>query len=52
MKHLKEAKQESTKARLLQLYGDLLGYTAEKNNVQVNLLQHLDKAEQFFKVKE
>jgi len=52
MKHMKEAKQESTKARLLELYGSLLGYTQKDTPVQVNLMQYLDKAEAFFKVKQ
>jgi hypothetical protein len=52
LKHMKEAKQESTKARLLELYGSLLGYTQKDTPVQVNLMQYLDKAEAFFKVKE
>ena len=52
LKHMKDAKQESTKARLLELYGSLLGYTQKDTPVQVNLMQYLDKAEAFFKVKE
>ena len=52
MKHMKEAKQESTKARLLELYGSLLGYTQKDTPVQVNLMQYLDKADQFFKAKD
>jgi phage terminase small subunit len=47
-KYLGESKQESTKARLLQLYGDLLGYTKTDQPVQVNLFQHLEEAKGLF----
>ena len=48
-KHLKEAKQEGTKAKLLELYAKLLGYNKEDAQQQINIFGAIDKAESFFK---